>query len=142
MYCRLHRCITLYTFSIFPICRSDEVKNSIISVVNEEGLQWLGCGMTYTLFECLKDRVDELLADVTKATKPNVIEDLSQKTLSLSIGETSKPGPKKEQLTKSQKRKQWNRAEGQSGQKPRGYDWVDIVKHLCQTGGKDEVAPV
>ncbi len=46
---------------------------------------------------------------------------------------------KKEQLTKSQKRRQWNtRVGGDDGQKPRGYDWVDIVRHLSQSGNKIE----
>jgi hypothetical protein len=49
------------------------------------------------------------------------------------------PVVKKEQLTKTQKRRQWNhRAGGDDGQKPRGHDWVDIVRHLSQTGGKTE----
>lgn len=26
---------------------------------------------------------------------------------------------------------------GKGGERPRGWDWVDIVKHLSQTGGKD-----
>ena len=44
--------------------------------------------------------------------------------------------PKKEQLTKAQKRKQWDRLDAK-GNRPRGYDWVDIVKHLSQTANKD-----
>lgn len=48
---------------------------------------------------------------------------------------------KKEQLTKAQKRKQWNKVDGK-GEKPRGWNWVDIVKHLSQTGSKDENSPV
>lgn len=52
----------------------------------------------------------------------------------------AKKAPKKEQLTKAQKRKQWDKADGK-GEKPRGWDWVDIVKHLSQTGTKDDVAP-
>lgn len=44
---------------------------------------------------------------------------------------------KKEQLTKSQKRRQWDRTDAK-GQKARGWDWVDVVKHLCQTGHKAE----
>jgi hypothetical protein len=121
--------------------RPADVKGNIVSKVTEEGQNWLGCGMTYTLFECLKDQLDELLAEVTE--RAAVAEDLTQKATSLSIGDSAKTAvPKKEQLSKSQKRKQWNRAEvGASGSKPRGYDWVDIVKHLSQTGfAKDEVA--
>lgn len=45
--------------------------------------------------------------------------------------------PKKEHLSKAQKRKQWNKTDGK-GEKPRGWDWVDIVKHLSQTGSKAE----
>ena len=41
---------------------------------------------------------------------------------------------KKENLTKAQKRKMWNK-QNAAGEKPRGWDWVDIVKHLSQTGG-------
>lgn len=46
---------------------------------------------------------------------------------------------KKEQFTKSQKRRQWNhRVAGDDGQRPRGHDWMDIIRHLSQTGGKIE----
>lgn len=46
---------------------------------------------------------------------------------------------KKEQLTKAQKRRQWNnRVVADGGQKPRGHDWIDIVRHLSQTGNKVE----
>jgi len=38
-------------------------------------------------------------------------------------------------MSKSQKRKQWDRME--KGEKLRGHDWVDVVKHLSQTGGKE-----
>ncbi|KAI8125277.1 RWD domain-containing protein 4 [Lucilia cuprina] len=51
--------------------------------------------------------------------------------------ETAKKEPKKEQLTKAQKRRQWERAD-HKGDRPRGWDWVDIVKHLSQTGYKEE----
>jgi hypothetical protein len=44
---------------------------------------------------------------------------------------------KKEQLTKAQKRKMYNRLDNR-GEMPRGWNWVDVVKHLCQTGGKSE----
>lgn len=52
----------------------------------------------------------------------------------------SKKAPKKEQLSKAQKRRQWDRVEAK-GEKPRGWDWVDIVKHLSQTGSKDTDVP-
>lgn len=45
--------------------------------------------------------------------------------------------PKKEQLTKSQKRRMWERTDNK-GQRQRGWDWVDVIRHLSQTGQKDE----
>lgn len=47
-----------------------------------------------------------------------------------------KKSVKKEQLSKAQKRKQWDRVDAK-GDRPRGWDWVDIVKHLSQTGPKE-----
>ena len=38
-------------------------------------------------------------------------------------------------MTKSQKRRQWDRMDGK-GEKPRGWNWIDVVKHLSQTGGQ------
>ena len=48
--------------------------------------------------------------------------------------------PKKEHLTKAQKRRQWDRIDGK-GEKPRGWNWVDITRHLSQTGSKDDTPP-
>lgn len=114
--------------------------------------------MTYTLFQSIQEQLAELIEE-----QPESIVDIASQTSKLSIGdckeqvnyynlnsiniyfinnyqnvqeETSKK-PKKEQLTKSQKRRQWNRTDGK-GEKPRGFDWVDIVKHLSQTGSKPE----
>lgn len=52
----------------------------------------------------------------------------------------SKKVVKKEHLTKAQKRRQWDKVDAR-GEKPRGWNWVDIVKHLSQTGSKEDSAP-
>ena len=49
----------------------------------------------------------------------------------------AKPKEKKEHLTKSQKRKMVNRLDNK-GELPRGYDWVDVIKHLSQTGHQEK----
>ena len=49
--------------------------------------------------------------------------------------EPIKKETKKEQLSKAQKRRQWNKCDIH-GEKPRGWNWVDIIKHLGQTGGR------
>ena len=41
---------------------------------------------------------------------------------------------KKEHLSKQQKRRAWDRAQaGGAGERARGWDWVDIIRHLSQT---------
>uniref|UniRef100_A0A182IXZ6 RWD domain-containing protein n=1 Tax=Anopheles atroparvus TaxID=41427 RepID=A0A182IXZ6_ANOAO len=126
-------------------------KDSILSILREEAEQWIGCGMTYTLFECLKDKLDDLLTDancnagegqqvVIGTVEARLDGDQSNSDSDGEDGNDArgnKKDGKREQLTKSQKRKQWDRVDSK-GNRQRGWDWVDIVKHLSQTGGKPE----
>ncbi|GBP17204.1 RWD domain-containing protein 4 [Eumeta japonica] len=108
------------------------VKDKIFSLVNEEADQWIGSAMTYTLFECLKEKVPELLAEQTE--EMTVSSRVEKLVIDDQSSQQSKKLEKKEHLTKAQKRRAWDRAEmGKAGEKPRGWDWVDIVKHLSQT---------
>ena len=45
---------------------------------------------------------------------------------------------KKEQLTKAQKRRMWQKGGLEEGDRARGWDWVDVIRHLSQTGGKED----
>lgn len=119
--------------------RVQSVKSKIQTVIDEEAQQWLGCGMTYTLFECLKEQLTELLVDEQTDTL-SAVSEITTNVNKLEISSKDEPKTvKKEQLTKSQKRRQWERTD-HKGDKPRGWDWIDAVKHLSQTGGKDTVA--
>ncbi|XP_012277950.1 RWD domain-containing protein 4 [Orussus abietinus] len=113
-----------------------EVKDKVVEHVDNEADQWLGCAMTYTLFQSIQEHLTDLLT-----AQPDTIGELNSQTSKLTITEDvqqeSTKKPKKEQLSKAQKRRQWNKADGK-GEKPRGWDWVDIVKHLSQTGSKQE----
>lgn len=135
----------------FLFCRADVVKQKIIDTLNAEAEQWIGCGMTYTLFECLKDRLAEMMegqpqpgsgdeesnGGSDESDDDDDDSDSSDADIgNLSLGGTSK-APKKEKLTKAQKRRQWDQAMT-GGERPRGWNWVDIVKHLSQCGNKDE----
>lgn len=98
--------------------------------------------MTYTLFECLKERVDELTSEQPEHAPVQSIDLDKVGVSAISISDPAdakKKDTKKEQLTKSQKRRQWERAD-HKGDRPRGWDWVDIVKHLSQTGYKEQAA--
>ena len=45
---------------------------------------------------------------------------------------------KKEQLTKAQKRRAWEKGGLDQGERARGWDWIDVIRHLSQTGSKDD----
>lgn len=105
----------------------------------------VGCAMTYTLFEAIKEHLTELLDDLETDKKNESLNSVTEnvKTIQLApVIKTSSENPeavKKEQLTKSQKRKMWERTDNK-GQLQRGWNWVDIIRHLSQTANsKDEV---
>lgn len=129
------------------VFRVDAVKQKITETLQAEAEQWIGCGMTYTLFECLKDRIEEMMEgqpqhvseDESSGSEESDDSDSSDADIgALSISKA----PKGEKLTKAQKRRQWDKATAGGGERPRGYDWVDIVKHLSQVGNKDEAGSV
>lgn len=135
------------------IYRVEPVKLQITDAVKQEAEQWLGCGMTYTLFECLKERIAELMEgqpadeddddddDDDDDYDGSSTDDSDADVGKLSIAGGSAKQPKKEQLTKAQKRRQWDQSMV-GGERPRGYNWIDIVKHLSQCGNKDEQGAV
>lgn len=92
--------------------------------------------MTFSLFECLKDKLEDILAEVTDDTLNKVIDVATENVANLDVDERQGGGKamKKEQLTKAQKRRLWEKTD-HTGAKPRGWDWIDIIKHLSQTGG-------
>nr|XP_023027812.1 RWD domain-containing protein 4 [Leptinotarsa decemlineata] len=114
------------------------LKTKIIDLVNTEAQQYLGMSMTYSLFEFVKEKFEELINE-----QPDEPEKLEIEKICISSPDTQENIKKdrKEQLTKAQKRRQWNRTDAK-GEKPRGWNWVDIVKHLSQTGSKDDSQPI
>lgn len=136
--------------------RVSTVKQNIKDKISKEADHYLGESMTFTLFEFLKDFAEEIVAD---QPDKEVIESIT-KLVSISgflflvfinnkthfnlyiictfqlidnDDEGAKKIVKKENMSKAQKRKQWDRLDSK-GEKPRGYDWIDVVKHLSQTG--------
>lgn len=139
-----------------------EVKDKVVSHVEAEADQWLGSAMTYTLFQSVQEHYADLVStqpdtvgdinsqasrlkitdepqQVRLAREMSVLNNIGDRRLNdvcFKVEETIKK-PKKEHLSKAQKRRQWNKADGK-GERPRGWNWVDIVKHLSQTGPRTE----
>lgn len=112
------------------------VKGKIMAGINEQIPDIIGCAMTYTIFEWVKENLDDLLIDQPDA--PPVIQTDDKTETNQNADTTGKKKEKKEQLTKNQKRKMFERfANCATGEKPRGWNWVDVVKHLSQSGSKE-----
>lgn len=109
---------------------SGETKKLILSKLEEQVEANLGTAMMYTLFEWAKENQEALMEN----HKPVVSAVTSGGD---STASTGKKKEKKEQLTKSQKRRIISRTDAK-GELPRGWNWVDVIKHISKTGGKDD----
>ena len=105
----------------------------------EEAEQFLGMSMTYSLFEWVRESLETLL-EKQPETIQTICEEVENKC---SVTEnddeetTAKTKVKKEQLTKAQKRAQWKKGGVNEEDRERGWNWVDIVRHLSQTRDTD-----
>lgn len=118
---------------------SSAVKQSILAKLQEAVEVNLGTAMTYTLFEYAKDNKEQFMENhhpihsaVSQTSISNIISTEAPNT-----APSSKKKDKKEQLSKAQKRKLADKTD-HKGELPRGWNWVDVVKHLSKTGSKDD----
>lgn len=111
---------------------SSENKQLILSKMEEQVEANLGTAMMYTLFEWAKENQETLMEN----HKP-VVSAVSLASSDVTSSPQKEKKVKKEQLTKAQKRKMINRADNK-GELPRGWNWMDVIKHLSKTGGKDD----
>ncbi|KAL4239053.1 RWD domain-containing protein [Mactra antiquata] len=115
-----------------------EVKTKIKEALDEQVQDLLETAMTYTLFEYVKENYDDLLVDQPDAPViSNSKSETDQNQSSQQDDLPKKNRERKEQLSKHQKRRMYEKMGNATGEKPRGWNWVDVVKHLSQTGGQD-----
>ncbi|BFZ19013.1 hypothetical protein BsWGS_22053 [Bradybaena similaris] len=109
-----------------------QVKDAIKSGLLQQAGDLLGMSMTFSLFEWVKDNLDSFLSDQPETpVAPSICAPVLEEAVEDSLGKKEK----KEQLTKAQKRKIFDKF-GATTDRPRGWNWVDIIKHLSQTGGQ------
>ncbi|KAK3567682.1 hypothetical protein QTP86_020600 [Hemibagrus guttatus] len=113
---------------------SPETKQLIISKLHEQVEANLGSAMMYTLFEWAKENQEMLMENHQPVVSAVTLTSTSDMNSPICI---SKKKEKKEQLTKAQKRKMIGRTDNK-GELPRGWNWVDVIKQLSKTGGKED----
>ena len=93
--------------------------------------------MTYSLFEWVRENIETLLANQPDSVQV-VTEEIETKcAVTDNSDNVAKTKVKKEQLTKAQKRAQWKKGGVNEEDRERGWNWVDIVRHLSQTANSD-----
>ncbi|CAL8115382.1 unnamed protein product [Orchesella dallaii] len=109
-------------------------KREAMHGITEEAWKNAGDQQTYTLIEWMKEHILQLIGQY-------VFDDVIRLDNRDNEPEPEQPKQesKKEQMTKAQKRREWNRLD-RDGNRPRGHDWVDVVRHLSQTGGSSSAA--
>ncbi|KAM6361012.1 RWD domain-containing protein 4 isoform 3-T7 [Alca torda] len=109
------------------------IKRSILEKLMVEVEANLGTAMTYTLFEYAKDNKELFMENQPVNTVTSVSNSIAIGTPDVPA---SKKKEKKEQLSKTQKRKLADKTDNK-GELPRGWNWVDVIK-LSKTGSKDD----
>uniref|UniRef100_A0A3B5KMD1 RWD domain containing 4 n=1 Tax=Takifugu rubripes TaxID=31033 RepID=A0A3B5KMD1_TAKRU len=114
---------------------SAETKHLILSKLEEQVDANMGTAMMYTLFEWAKENQEALMEN----HKPVVtVANISSSNEMLTTRLAAKKD-KKEHLTKAQKRRLISKKDNR-GELPRGWNWVDVIKQLSKSGGRDDEA--
>nr|CAB3265836.1 RWD domain-containing protein 4-like [Phallusia mammillata] len=110
----------------------DSVKADVQNQLTEQASGLIGEAMLYSIIDWAKENHEDLMKNQLLQVSKPVDEPLNEPKQPV-----AKPKVKKEQLTKAQKRKMADRV-NMMGERPRGWNWVDPIKHLSQTGGIDQ----
>ncbi|KAM6439929.1 RWD domain-containing protein 4 isoform 8-T9 [Liasis olivaceus] len=111
---------------------SSAIKQSILDKLMEEVDVNLGTSMTYTIFEYAKDNKELFMENQPVNTVTALNNCIS--TGHSDAAQPSKKKEKKEQLSKTQKRKLADKTD-HKGELPRGWNWVDVIKALSTDVG-------
>ncbi|KAK2548544.1 RWD domain-containing protein 4 [Acropora cervicornis] len=109
---------------------SCHLKESIKFRIKEQFDMCVGSAVTYSIFDWTMEHQEELMAEQQEQ------EIKEEQTPSKEDCNSAKKKEKKENLTKSQKRRLADKT-NHKGERERGWNWVDVVKHLSKSGQKD-----
>ena len=119
---------TIHMEILYNTKLSSDMKAAIVGALESEARQLVGTQMLYSLLEWGRDNLEEVIAQCNT-------ESAAQGKSLQQRGGTAHAGKqeKKEHLTKAAKRKLADKTDVR-GEHARGWDWVDVIKHLSKTG--------
>lgn len=120
--------LDLFHNNSLPRDFKDEIRDKIL----EQGEDLLDCAMTYSLFDWMKENCDDFInrvPEIVKRERPEIEDNVQDQPVKVEK-------EKREQLTKAQKRRITERT-NYKGEHERGWNWVDVIRHLSQTGGQN-----
>eukprot|EP00921_Rhytidocystis_pertsovi_P027011 GHVQ01043531.1.p1 GENE.GHVQ01043531.1~~GHVQ01043531.1.p1 ORF type:complete len:241 (+),score=21.17 GHVQ01043531.1:671-1393(+) len=107
---------------------------SLVQLLKEDAYNALGiCEMYNSTTKSLFDEVGKTKAKDQTAGVDNTSGECSE-SVKKSDGDRSAMFQDLQHLSKSQKRNRWNKLSAATGERPRGWDWIDIISHLSKTG--------
>ncbi|KER22634.1 hypothetical protein T265_09335 [Opisthorchis viverrini] len=110
---------------------STAVKLLVVKELNALAQEQLGTAMTFSLIDYARENAERYFSLSLSSTAATTAGDTN---LASNFDEQpTKKAEKKVQLTKAQKRAHYRRLDV-NGELPRGWNWVDVAKHLQQVG--------
>eukprot|EP01023_Acetabularia_acetabulum_P036610 TRINITY_DN3461_c0_g1_i1.p1 TRINITY_DN3461_c0_g1~~TRINITY_DN3461_c0_g1_i1.p1 ORF type:complete len:222 (+),score=37.84 TRINITY_DN3461_c0_g1_i1:66-668(+) len=120
---------------VFP----QSVRDEVIEALKEQAEELVGDMMVYTLVEFIRDNLPQYNAQILET---KIEEQVEEKQVEKEDTKAASKGAVKEtdNMTKAQKRRYFDKFGTTDKDKPRGWDWVDILSHLSQRPGQPKAA--
>eukprot|EP01024_Parvocaulis_polyphysoides_P023224 TRINITY_DN21464_c1_g1_i1.p2 TRINITY_DN21464_c1_g1~~TRINITY_DN21464_c1_g1_i1.p2 ORF type:complete len:197 (-),score=38.42 TRINITY_DN21464_c1_g1_i1:349-939(-) len=113
---------------VFP----QQVRDQVIEALKEQAEELVGDMMVYTLVEFIRDSLPDYNAQILE----HKINEQPEEKEEIKISSKTAPITKEtDNMTKAQKRRYFDKFGTTEKEKPRGWDWVDILSHLSQRPG-------
>jgi len=117
--------------SFFNSHIKDNEKRAMIKLITNQFVDWMGMAMTFNIIEYVREHIDDFQDLILNKT---VVEREEKDVVILSKEEKEQVSGTKG-MTKGQKRRFYDKFGNiDAADKPRGWNWVDVIKHLNTTG--------
>ena len=113
---------------------TQEERDEIVSLIRAQYSDWEGMAMTFSIISHISDNINDFRT-LIKNERIEKREEKMNKSETVPQNQERRKDDKgtMKNMSKAQKRKFYDKY-GNIEEKPRGWDWVDVIKHLSKTG--------